>query len=238
MNIVDHIQRQLFWYGYYEKSLSSIWEKLINKNDTIIDIGANIGYFSILAANKATLGKTYCFEPISFHFSQLQKNISLNGLTNIYPYPQAISDKTENTVIFISNPDNSGMSSLSMPENFSGKSEKTATITIDKFISDHQILNVNLIKIDVEGAELKVIQGMLETLNKCKPLVIIEVIEKYLNRFNNTSPELFNLLYDYGYNSYEIKDFSTLQQINEPIDSYAILFAPENYCFPDTIQLR
>jgi len=61
----EHIQQQLFWYGYYEKPVALLLEEFIKDDSTILDIGAHIGYFTLVAAQRAKNGKIYAFEPVT-----------------------------------------------------------------------------------------------------------------------------------------------------------------------------
>ena len=90
----EHIQQQLFWYGYYEKKAILTWEAFIHKGDTVLDIGANTGYYSLVAASKAK--QVYAFEPATSIRQLLEKNITLNKINNIKVQAVAISNKTGN----------------------------------------------------------------------------------------------------------------------------------------------
>ena len=119
----EHIQQQLFWYGEYEKPLGTVLKNLLRDDTTFIDIGANIGYFSLLVAKSAPNGRIVAFEPVSYLFEALQKNIALNYIRNIQPVKTAIGEKEEDRLIYLSARDNDGMSSLHKPENYSGINE-------------------------------------------------------------------------------------------------------------------
>src|SRR6187402_1787101 len=83
LNPTEHIQQQLFWYGYYEKELGDLLKKMLRANDVFIDIGANIGYFSLLAATFSPSVKVISFEPVKDLFKKMDKNFSINDSKNI-----------------------------------------------------------------------------------------------------------------------------------------------------------
>ena len=76
LNPTEHIQQQLFWYGYYEKEVGDLLKKMLRPNDVFIDIGANIGYFSLLAATISPTIKVISFEPVKDLFKKMDKNFS------------------------------------------------------------------------------------------------------------------------------------------------------------------
>src|SRR5687768_15349578 len=91
----EHIQQQLFWYGYYEKPLGDLIKKILQPGNVFLDIGANIGYFSLLAANNEPTSKIISFEPVKKLFRDLEENISINNIKNITALNVAIGDMNE-----------------------------------------------------------------------------------------------------------------------------------------------
>src|SRR6188474_142534 len=83
LNPMEHIQQQLFWYGYYEKELGDLLKKAIKPGDVFLDLGANIGYFSLLVAKNLPSVKVISFEPVLGLFQSMNDNISLNNIKNI-----------------------------------------------------------------------------------------------------------------------------------------------------------
>src|SRR6185503_20201712 len=112
VNPVEHIQQQLFWYGSYEKEIGDIIKKTLRSGDVFLDIGANIGYFSLLGATNQPTSAVIAFEPVGSVFRKLEENISLNGITNILTVNAAVGNKNEEGEIFVSMKDNTGMSSF------------------------------------------------------------------------------------------------------------------------------
>jgi len=98
----DHIEKYLFWYGAYEQKEVTTMQTLLNSDSVIVDLGANIGYYSLKAAKKATSGHIYSFEPVTKNLEKLERNISLNKLTVIHPIQAAISNVSGNTTIYVS----------------------------------------------------------------------------------------------------------------------------------------
>ena len=154
----EHIQQQLFWYGWYEKEYVRTWEALVQKGSTVIDIGANIGYYSLVAAKKGA--KVLAFEPAPEHFSQLKKNIALNNLEQVHCFQKVVSDSNGLVPLYYSHSYNTGMTGLSQPEEFSGKKEMVPSVILDEVLQELGITQAGFIKIDIEGAELLALKGM------------------------------------------------------------------------------
>jgi len=165
-------------------------------NDIVIDVGAHLGEYSLAVAKNAETIIAVEANPDTFQI--LQKNISLNKISNIVPINQAIYDSTgyQNLQIF---GDKSGMSSMVM--NYEDKSDsiKVKTETLDRLVDNLKLKKVDWIKIDVEGAEYNVLKGAKQTisLNKERIKLIIELHgEKNSILVKKMFSEDFHLFYE------------------------------------------
>jgi len=152
----------LWMYGEYEPEETQLMLSLVLEGDMVIDICANIGYYTCLFAKKVgEKGIVHAFEPDLQNIKILQRNIELNKLKNVKVHPIALSNKTGRAKLYISE-DNKGDHTL-VPINNRDVSE-VQTSTFDELFGNSG--NVRLIKIDVQGFELKVLNGMQETLHE------------------------------------------------------------------------
>ena len=233
----DHIQRQLFWYGYYEKKFILTWESFVQKDSVIIDIGAHIGYYSLIASKKAVDGHVYSFEPFSVSYNLLKKNIELNHIQNVFPFQLAVTNKKEEKILFISDPENSGMTGFNQSENFTGETEMANTISLDQWVKDQKLKKLDFIKIDIEGSEFNSLQGMKSVLLEFKPVLFIEVFHTLLLRFGYDYRDLYQFLKEYGYQPFLIEGQNRLKPLSSPAEDELIVFLPKNYSFPEEIQI-
>ena len=232
----EHIQQQLFWYGYYEKDAILTWEQMVQADAVVLDIGANTGYYSVIAARKAS--HIYAFEPGSINREKLARNIKLNKLANITVLPYAVSDKQGKTELYIAGDDNTGMNSLEKPGNFSGRKEVVSEISIDNWAAENRIPFISLIKIDVEGSEMQALKGMQRIIEEQKPVIFIEVIGQLLIRSGYSVAEVYDFLTAKGYYAYEIISPLQLKRISTTKEGDSIVFVHTSRAFPAAIGLE
>lgn len=140
----------------------------INEGDTVIDIGAHIGAFSLFASKYAKKGKVFSFEPVPDNFEILAENIALNTADNVIAVNKAVSDKNGKQKIFLNNK-NTGRHSL-----YSQRADAGAinidVISLDNFISKNKIKSIDFLKMDCEGSEYPILfnssKNTLKKINK------------------------------------------------------------------------
>ncbi len=192
-------------FGYYEKKDSDMIHRLVNNGDHILDIGANIGWYSINLAKKNPQCQILAFEPIPKTYAYLQKNIGLNSVANIKTYNHGFSSETKE-LTFYYYPSGSGNASSAKLADAEGLQEiKCQVMPLDDFMKLHE-MGSDFIKCDVEGAELFVFQGGVETLKKYKPIVFTEMLRKWSAKFNYHPNEIIKLFSGFGYRCFAAQD--------------------------------
>lgn len=159
-----------------EKEFLEAFLTEIRPNDVVWDVGASYGIYSIFSAMMATKGKIYAFEPEASTHKMLIKNIKFNNLRNISTIQAALSDKKGEALLYRAESANIGTHSLTKRTDYpvSKKGVIIKTLTGDGLLSDNGIESPNLIKIDVEGAEMNVLYGMRKIL-KSKELRVLQI---------------------------------------------------------------
>jgi FkbM family methyltransferase len=185
--------------GWYEYPTTFWMRKLIQPGMVVADIGAHVGYFSCLLSRLVgPTGKVLAFEPSPENFPILVHNLSRQRYYNSFPYQVAVSDKKDHALLYIS----PGHSNHSLVSGFT-KAVGTInieTISIDQFLASNDLDNIDLVKIDVEGAEHKVLTGMVQLLSNANHLaIIIEVNPNALHAAGSTPQILLTLLASYGF---------------------------------------
>jgi len=187
-------------YGYWEQHLYHFYSQFIKQDDIIIDGGANIGFHSIQFAKLANQGKVYCFEPQPLIFNVLSTNILINGATDIVKqFRLGLGDKEKNLKmsplkeqIFSENCINYGGRGLT--ESNEGEEEVQLT-SIDNL----NLSKLDLIKLDVQGFELKTFIGGETTIITHHPIIFVE---NYLNLEDDK--KVIKLLEKWGYQIYRL----------------------------------
>jgi FkbM family methyltransferase len=203
-NLDDFLPWNLFIYGKYktETKYEKFMLEKVKESQTVFDIGANIGYYSIQFA-RLTKGKVFSFEPIANQYSLLSRNIEVNHILNDIAEKIAISDSNEIKRFYLSENEETGTSSVEIPTN---TFEDVLCTTLDDYCKKNGIESIDLIKIDVEGHELKVLRGMDRLLSGGKiKNIFIEIHTASLNSASSSPEELCSLLQSNDYYPHSIK---------------------------------
>lgn len=227
LNPTEHIQQQLFWYGCYENELGDLLKKVLRSNDVFIDIGANIGYFSLLSASISPTVKVISFEPVKDLFKKMTENFSINDSKNIVAIHAAVGEVNEERELFLSASDNQGMSSFHQPENYSGRKEKVEVITIDHWFKTSGLTKIDLIKLDIEGSELAALKGMGSVLEEQRPSLIVEINPETLSLFGLKPLDIYNYLNQFNFDRFLIYENGRLEnldgnEVNQTINVFFI----------------
>ena len=153
----------------------------LSPNSIVLDVGANAGYFTLLSASIATQGTVFAFEPNGFSADLMRKQIIRNNLTNVVIAEVALDDHEGECEFFVFENPFGGVNSF-----FRGHTKersipvKVQTTTLDEFAERHSLSRIDFLKVDVEGAELRVLRGGEATLKKVSCLAI-EVHKQYVS---------------------------------------------------------
>lgn len=187
-------------YGCYTLVLD--WVKKVNKDKYILDIGINHGIFSLPCSLMGY--KIIGFEPVLSNYNSANYNMKSNNCENYRFYNYAVSNFNGETDIFVPEcPDNASFSQSAAIANMKNKEfivEKVQVIKFDDWIKEHpEYSNIGFIKIDTQGAEYSIIEGMSEFLKNSKDLYLIAEYEAHLNKFGHSYDELHNLILSFGF---------------------------------------
>lgn len=222
INSLDNLYLAL--YGKHEEFESKCVKKVIKKGDCVLDIGANQGYFSLFFAKLVgENGRIISFEPDSENCKIIEKNIELNNYHNIELNQKAVSNQTGKINMYVGNYRTGNRIYESDKNRVVIKIE---SIKLDDFFKDFKN-NINFIKIDVEGAEFSVIQGMDEFLKNNKEIIIMsEFFPSLIKKFGKEPIEYLNFLIEKKFTVFHMDEKDHLLK---PLNINKILkeFTPE-----------
>lgn len=192
-----HIKRDGFWEPHFNEVIN-----LIDEGSTIIDIGANFGYNTVLMAKKTgPTGKVLAYEPQRLMFQQLNANCVINDILNCHCYNLAVSNESNQelemeTINYADDCVNIGGLSIGTG------GEKVKTLAID----DLNLDKLDFVKIDAQGYEPFILEGARKTLLNFLPDIFIEIEDEYLEKFNKNTSDVYEFLDSCGYKIYNIKN--------------------------------
>lgn len=191
--------RELYLTGSFEKKVKEFFKQNIIKNMNMLDVGADMGYYTVLFADLVGKGgKIYAFEPIPKANEKLIKNIKLNNFENVIVCDFALSDRNGSTILVKPGTE----SRISMdPSKEKNKNDTIDVLmkTFDDYAAESKINKIDFIKIDVEGAEMNVLKGMKKSITKFHPEFLIEVHSKKLQLFDYNEESVFEFFKDLSY---------------------------------------
>ncbi len=211
------IGAKIAYNGDYEPTLKRVFREKINQGDTILDIGANIGFHTLYFAElTGPQGKVIAFEPVPINFERLKFNIALNPFKNIFLKNIALGNKNEQlTISADENSTNPGAYNLF---------DQNGDVIIHCFIGDEVIDEdkIDFIKIDVEGYESFVVDGLIKTIQKSLPKIVFEYDQNYHLKTSLAKDFIFTLLKPLNYTFFaitidglkEIDDINSIKSAN------------------------
>ncbi|MBD1920405.1 FkbM family methyltransferase [Microcoleus sp. FACHB-831] len=201
----EHMGSQIFWKGFYSGDQLNLLDRILNPDMIFLDVGANHGEFTVFAAKRLTEGHVIAFEPVSIFFEKLERNVKQNGFNNVTLINQGLGDSDTHITIysrderFEDGTKNEGLHSIYITKSCSRAFETIKIICLDDFIKSHQIPKVDVIKLDIEGAELAALRGAKETITRFRPIILIEVNEETCQAAGYPPRALLDYLSEIGY---------------------------------------
>lgn len=166
---------RLLLFGTYEPAVGRAIEICAEPGMRVFDIGANVGFFTRLAASAvAPNGQVVAFEPDPENLVQLRRNATLTSVS-VLVESFAVADSRTVARLYRDHRSNTRSSLEIIGQRGVRDVQAVATISLDEWCDDHRIESVDLIKIDIEGAEMRALAGARATIAKSRPLVIVEV---------------------------------------------------------------
>jgi FkbM family methyltransferase len=236
-NTKDMIQQYIYYFGLWEADLTDWISQQLGPGDTFIDVGANIGYYSLLGSTRVgPSGSVVAIEASPTIFQQLQANLNRNHTANVRSVNMAASDRRGTLQLFRGPAHNGGETSLFQGKGFEPDVAVEAA-SLAEILQPHEISNARLIKLDIEGAEGAVLPGLMTLLKSGRPdlELIVEFHPQYLTEPGKGVMDLLELVCASGFHAYRmendywplnyLKDGKAKQpsRLKEPIQGEAVV---------------
>jgi FkbM family methyltransferase len=216
----------LYWTGFHEFRELLFLERYLKSDMTFVDIGANQGEYSLFAAKRLSKGIVLAFEPLPSIRTVLNENISLNGFVNIRVFDFGLSDKSGQLVLHEIEDVHEGLATSYLGER---KSKSTMTISLkslDEVMLEFPLLKVDVMKIDIEGGELNALKGSERTIEKFKPVILIEINEATYRAAGYSTKDVENFFQEKKYIPYQIGKRGKLIKCNTLPELGNIVYKP------------
>jgi len=195
-DLTDKVTREIYYTGFDRKDCR-ILKRLVKPGDVILDAGANVGYFSLLCARwMRAKGVVHAFEPFPQTVRKFERNLELNpGLQPVvHLHRAALSNFIGTMGMCVPDQRNQGCNFLSSTGGLN-----VDVTTLDSFCENGQLSRIDLIKIDVEGSEVALLQGAEQVLRRFRPVLMIEANPCALKNFGNAPLDLIQAITRHGY---------------------------------------
>lgn len=185
----------------YELDNYEFLKKHCKLGDTVIDVGAHLGLFSVCAWQcTGKKGKVYAFEPTPTTHRLLRQTIHINQADDyIHPVQAAVAEKKGTVTFYLGEGDINVSNSIILYPERNRQGYEVPMIALDEFVKERGIDKVDFMKIDAEGAELRVLYGARNILERNKPVCILGMHTKSIQKFGDSVEAIWNFIADCGY---------------------------------------
>jgi FkbM family methyltransferase len=207
-------ERSIYFTGQYDSWIIDRLSKILKPESTIIDVGANIGFYTVALGHDSRKNSKqysiYAFEPVKANFDRLSRNLEINQLSDIdiKIFNIALGNKEEDIILKIGipsqlSPTNNAVLIKDEEQNDGSLTCSSKMTKLDIFAHENNLDVCDLIKVDIEGAELDFFLGGENFLNKCRPIILSEFNPYQANRFGYSFKEISDLASTWRYDLYK-----------------------------------
>ncbi len=209
LDISDMVDWYIY-YGFKEPARETLLD-LIPEDACFLDVGANVGQVTLHASRLVgPKGRVIAFEPAPFNLARLNANLKLNPVKNVTVEQLGLGDRPGSFLISNVDEGNQGMNRIVQQPSDAGRTSRIHVTTLDTYVNEHMLEKVDMIKIDVEGFEFKMLNGAKATLERWHPVLFIELDDGNLIEQGSSAKDLVVFLVGLGY---EVNDAETRRPI-------------------------
>jgi FkbM family methyltransferase len=203
--------RAVYISGLYEPNTAFTIKRLLPRGGAFVDVGANVGFFSVLASRWAgPAGRVYSFEPSPRERTHLEQHVRINDLRNVTVVPAAVGDRSGDIVLRLAPEEYGGLNTTGIDFAYPGvplSSEVVVPLTtLDAWAIEAGIDRIDVIKIDVEGGEVAVLRGALDVIRRRRPAIVFELFSRSLAHHQATIGDVEAFFKPLDYKLFRIDD--------------------------------
>jgi FkbM family methyltransferase len=208
----EDVGREIAATGAYEECDVAFLLRQIKPDDICVDVGANTGYYTLQMGAKAPAGSVHAFDPIPLNIHLIRASAELNSFANITANCAALSNETC-LRLFLRTEDSAYSSFISTERDRPARTMSVTVTTLDSYLAANNVEKVNILKIDVEGSELGVLEGAQMTLksSRTRPrVVLIELFSANLRVYGVSITDVLQFMRTNGYSPHYVADRTEL----------------------------
>ena len=217
----------LYWTGFHELREFIFLHQFLKEEMVALDVGANLGEYTLFMAKRLTRGRVLSFEPMEFVRSQLQENVKLNNFNRVDIFDFGLSDKKQKLNLHEVDDGNEGLGTLFLGNKKSKGSLEIELETLDEKWDSFQLQRLEFVKIDVEGSELHVLLGAIKTITKFRPLILVEVSEENFKAAGYSTLDLETFFKKINYKAKRVGKEGQLESCTSMPSFGNVMFVPQ-----------
>lgn len=198
------VQRTVFYRGGWDDDEVRLVLALLPEDGVFVDVGAYFGWYSLVVARERPRARVLALEPVPASFARLEENRRANGISRVTALRLALGAAESTAEMALPPAANGGSAHLAAPAE-GGARERVRVSTLDRVVADERLPRVDVVKVDVEGAEVEVLRGARRTLERFRPLLLVELNPSALAARGSGAPELLGELAALGYQACEVR---------------------------------
>jgi FkbM family methyltransferase len=211
---------QIFFRGSYSEDQLTLLDKLLDKSSVFVDAGANQGEFTVAAARRVLQGRVYAFEPVSEYRERLIENVRLNGFRNVEILPVALGEQDGSLPIYDQQEEfTDGTRHEGLPTLFSSGARRHLREVVpvkrfDEMAGELKLSRIDVIKLDIEGAEWIALRGAINSIGRFRPVLILEIGRETCRAAGHEPEALVQWLAKLGYRVEKVVDGGQTEPLN------------------------
>lgn len=186
-------------FKHFDPAERPLLEEMAKRSKTILDIGGNIGWYSLNFSRWSPDAKVYAFEPIPRTYDYFVRHMSLNSIENVIPNNCAVSDAEGEKEFYWTELETGSASMKNIQDRKNINKVKCKVVTVDDYCARNNIEDIDFIKCDIEGSELFAFRGARSMLEKSRPMVFTEMLRKWSAKFGYHPNDIMDIFDNLGY---------------------------------------